>query len=133
MAVQFQAALRNTWADAITSAVGGSCQIRIYSGSVPADCATAASGTLLAQLTGNATFAPAASGGVLTLNSITQDSSADATGTAGYFRIYNSAGSTCYVQGTVGTSGADLNLVTTSIVATQPVSITSWTFTMPGA
>ena len=38
-------------------------------------------------------------------NAITQDSSADATGTASFFRLYKSDGTTCVLQGTVGTSG----------------------------
>jgi hypothetical protein len=74
-------------------------------------------------------LAPGASGGVLTLNSITQESSADATGTATWFRIVKSDGTTFVLDGNVGTSGSDLNLTTTSIVATQPVSVTSFTIT----
>jgi hypothetical protein len=65
---------------------------------------------------------------VLTLNAITQDSSANATGTAAFFRITTSGG-TAIVQGTVGTSGADLNLNTTSIVINGPVAVSSFTIT----
>jgi hypothetical protein len=134
MAIQLETTTRSSMLDAITTKVGGSCQIRIYSGTKPATCATALSGnTLLAQLTGNATFAAAASGGVLTLNAITNDSAADATGTASFFRIYDSGGTTCYCQGDVGTSGSDMNLNTVSMVANAVVSITSFTLTAPGA
>jgi hypothetical protein len=134
MAIQLGTTTRNNMLDEITTDIGASCLIRIYSGTKPATCATALSGnTLLAQLTGNATFAPAASGGVLTLNSITNDSAADATGTASFFRIYDSGGSTCYMQGDVGTSGSDMDLNTVSIVANAIVSITSFTLTAPGA
>ena len=73
-------------------------------------------------------FAASAASGVLTLNTITQDSSANATGTATWFRIVDS-GATFILDGDVGTSGSDLNLTTTSIVATQPVSVTSATIT----
>ena len=65
---------------------------------------------------------------MLTLNAITQDSSANATGTATWFRLTTSGG-TAVVDGNVGTSGSDLNLTTTSIVATQPVSCSSFTIT----
>lgn len=112
--------------DAITAAAGASALLRIYDGTRPATGGTAT--TLLAELTCNATFAPAASGGVLTLNAITQDSSANATGTATWFRITTSGG-TFVLDGSVGTTGSDLNLTTTSIVATQPVSVTSFTIT----
>ena len=101
--------------------------LRIYDGSRPATGGTAT--TLLAELTCNATFAAAASSGVLSLNAITQDSSANATGTATWFRIVKSDGTTHVLDGSVGTSGSDLNLTTTSIVATQPVSVSSFTIT----
>jgi hypothetical protein len=119
--------IRNAMLDTITTRAGASALLRIYNGTRPATAGTAT--TLLAQLTCNATFAPAASAGVLTLNSITQDSSADATGTATWFRIVKSDGTTFVLDGDVGTSGSDLNLVTTSIVATQPVSVTSFVIT----
>lgn len=118
--------IRNPMLNAITSAVGASGLLRIYDGVRPATGGTAT--TLLAELTGNATFAPAASSGVLTLNAITQDSSADASGTATWFRWVTSGATFCF-DGNVGTSGSDLNLTTTTIVATQPVSVTSWTIT----
>lgn len=126
MALGYVTTLRNAKQNAITTAVGGSALLRIYSGTRPATGGTAT--TLLAELTCNATFAPAASGGVLTLNAITQDSSADSTGTATWFRILTS-GAVAQIDGNVGTSGSDLNLTTTSIVATQPVSISSFTIT----
>lgn len=126
MALAYSTAVRNAMLDAITSAAGGSALLRIYDGSRPATGGTAT--TLLAELTCNATFAPAAASGVLTLNAITQDSSANATGTATWFRIVTS-GATFVLDGNVGTSGSDLNLTTTSIVSGQPVSVTSFTIT----
>lgn len=122
MALAFSTTIRNAQADAITTAVGASGFLRIYDGSRPASGGTAT--TLLAELTCNATFAPAASSGVLTLNAVTADSSANATGTATWFRIVTSGGTFC-VDGNVGTSGSDLNLDSVSIVAGGTVSITT--------
>lgn len=126
MALGFVASLRNTRADAITSAIGNAGLLRIYDGTRPATGGAAT--TLLAELTTGTPFAASASGGVLTANSITQDSSANATGTATWFRNTTSGG-TAIIDGNVGTSGSDLNLTTTSIVATQPVSVTSYVLT----
>jgi len=126
MALAYSTAIRNTMLNDITSAAGGSALLRIYDGVRPATGGAAT--TLLAELTCNATFAPAASGGVLTRNAITQDASANATGTATWFRIVTSAAAFC-LDGSVSTSGSDLNLTTTSIVATQPVSVTNFTIT----
>lgn len=133
MALQLSTTLRNAQADAVTTAVGASGFLRIYSGTRPANVAAAITGTLLAELVCNATFAPAASGGVLTLNAIAQDPSANATGTATHFRFWQSNGTTAVVDGDVGTAGSDLNLNTTSIVTGGPVSVTSFTFTLGGA
>lgn len=126
MALAYSTAIRNAMLDTITSAAGGSALLSIYDGTRPATGGAAT--TLLAQLTCNATFAPSASGGVLTLNAITQDSSANATGTATWFRITTSGATFC-MDGNVGTSGSDLNLSSVSIVATQPVSVTSFVIT----
>jgi hypothetical protein len=129
MALSFSTAIRNAYMDAITTAVGSSGLIRIYAGTAPADVGTAiTSQTLLATLPCSATFAAAASGGVLTLNAVTDDSSADATGTASFFRICTSGG-TAVVQGTVGTSGTDMTINTTSVVSGGVVHLTSSTIT----
>lgn len=134
MALQFSETLRNAMADAITTAAGGSALLRIYDGTIPANIAASITGNVLAELTCNATFAPGASGGVLTLNAITADSSANATGTASHFRILTS-GATAVLQGTVTASGGggDLTLNTTSIVLGGTVSVTTRTITAPGA
>jgi hypothetical protein len=129
MALSYKTSLRNTRGDDITTAIGSNGKLRIYSGTPPADVNTAlGSNTLLADLALSTTFAGATSGGVLTANAITNDSAADATGTATFFRLLTS-GLTAIVQGTVGTSGADLNLNTTSIVANAAVSVTSFVIT----
>ena len=127
MALAYAVSVRNSMLDAITTGAGASALLRIYDGSRPATGGAAT--TLLAELTCNATFAAGASGGLLTLNAITQDSSANATGTATWFRIVKADGTTHVMDGNVGTSGSDLNLTTTSIVSGQPVSVTSFVIT----
>lgn len=129
MALSYIDTLRNTMLDAITTAVGTSGFLRIYDGTPPADADTALSGnTMLAELNLSSSFAASASGGVLTANSISDETSAPATGTATFFRIVTSAGA-AVVQGSVGTSGADLNLATVSISAGASVSVSSYTIT----
>ena len=128
--IVYAAALSNAQLDLITSQVGGSCLIEIYDGTQPAGPATGITTQhKLVTLTGNSTFAPAASGKVLTLNSITSGTGIY-TGTAAWFRVKTSGG-TALVDGTVGTSGADMNLVNTSIAVDQVVGITAFTVTNP--
>lgn len=105
--------------------------IELYTGTQPANANTALSGnTLLATLTfGSPAFGSAASGGIITANAITSGT-AVATGTATFARIYKSDGTTVVMDATVGTSGAGLNLNTTSIVTGGLVSVTSFTHTV---
>ena len=134
MALKYSTTLRNAQLDAITTAVGTSGILRIYSGSRPANVAAAITGTLLAECVCNASaFAAAASGGVLTANAISNDSSANASGTASHYRLFRSDGTTAVIDGDVSTSGADLNLDNTSINSGQVVSITSFTITAGNA
>lgn len=128
MALAYEAAtLRDAMMDAITTQAGNAALLRIYDGTRPATGGTAT--TLLAELVCATPFAAAAVNGVLTLGTISQDASANATGTATWFRIVKADGTTHVMDGNVGTSGSDLNLTTVSIVATQPVSVTSFVVT----
>lgn len=130
--LKYSAVLKNAQQNAITSTVGGSAVLNIYNGTQPASPDTAiTSQTLLVSLTCNATFAPAASGGVLTLNSISSGTGTAGAGTgtaATWFRITTS-GAVAHIDGTVGTSSSDLNLNNTNIAQGQTVSVTSWTIT----
>ena len=131
MALQFSTNLRNSRANQIESHVGASAVMKIRSGSVPANCGSADSGTVLATLNLPADWMAAASGGAVSLAGTWQDASADATGTAGHFRIYRSDGTTCEIQGTATATGGggDLTLSSTSIVSGGSVTITSFTIT----
>lgn len=131
MALQFSTTLRDNMNTQIINSATAGTTLNIYSGTAPSSVGTALSGnTLLVSLPCSATIGTESSG-VLTFNSITQ-TNATATGTATFFRLLNGS-SVAFMQGTVGTSGADLNLNTTSIVSGGPVNITSFTITAAGA
>jgi hypothetical protein len=130
MAVRLAAALANTLADAIDADLGNAGTVKIYSGSQPATADTAESGTLLATFTLGSPGFGAASGGVVTLNGVPLTVAAVATGTAGWFRMEKSGGANV-LDGSVGTSGNQINLNTTSITSGVNVTITSGTITMP--
>jgi len=111
--------------------VGGAGKLRLYTGTIPTNADTAVGAqTLLAELTFSATAFGAAANGVATAAAITSDTSADATGTATWARIVNGSGTTI-MDLTVGTSGEDINLNTTSIVAGATVAVTALTYTQP--
>jgi len=129
MAIAYSTALRNARLNQVTASVdagSGAGLLRIYDGTRPATGGTAT--TLLAELTFSDPSFGAASGGVLTASAITQDAAANATGTATWFRVVDSAG-TFVMDGNVGTSGSDLNLNSTSISTGVAVSVTSFVLT----
>ena len=133
MVLQYSTPLRNARANAVAAEAGNAALLRIYTAPRPANVGTAiTSQTLLAELTCGTPFATSASAGVQTLNVITQDTSADAGGTASWFRLLTNGG-TAVLDGDVSTANADLNLNTVTIVVNGPVQITSAVFTEGGA
>lgn len=123
-------ASRNAGLDTVFNALNSGL-FRIYDGTQPADADTALSGnTKLAELALGATAFAAASAGSKAANAITQDSSADAAGTASWATLIKSGGvraSDTVMDMSAGTSGANLNLNTTTIGAGAIVSCSSLT------
>lgn len=133
MTIAYSTTVRDSRLTVVRDAVDGGAGaglLRIYDGARPATCGTAT--TLLAELTFTDPCAGAPSSGVLTMSSITADTSANATGTATWFRCVDSTG-TCVLDGDVSTSGSDLNLNSTSISTGQQVSVTSMAITAGNA
>lgn len=129
MAVSFVASVVTASVDAVKAIFSGGT-IRIYNGTVPVDVdASLGSSTVLAELAlGTPAFGSAASSGndiVCTTPAPISDSSANATGTATFFRAFDSSG-VLRAQGTAGGtgSGADMILTQPSFVTGGPVEIT---------
>ena len=117
MAVTYTTAVKNARLDAVVTAIGATGVLEI---------GTTSMGTVLATISLNST-AGTTSGGVLTFSGFPKsDTSADASGTAAEARIRTSSGGTDIITGlSVGTSGSDINLTSTSITAGQTVTISS--------
>lgn len=137
MSLQLSVAARNALLDAIESAVGTDAVLKIYdlSGGAPANCAASISGTILATLTLPTDWMAAASSGSKAKSGTWSDASADNSGTADFWRLFASDGTTCHGQGTVTATGGggDLTLDSTSVTAGQTVTITGFTLTAPNA
>jgi hypothetical protein len=122
-------AAANAAADAVCALLNNG-YLRIYSGTQATDANTALGAqALLAELRFNATAFGSSVAGVATANAITSDSDADATGTATWFRALKSDGTTVIFDGSVGTSGANLNLNSVAIQQHAQVSVSSFTYT----
>lgn len=130
MTVKYSAAVANALLDQYETTIGASAVMKIFTGSPPADCATADSATVLATLSLPSDWMAAASAGSKAKSGTWQDTLADNSGTAGYYRIYASNGTTCHEQGTVGTSGTDMTVDSVSFTAGQAFTITAFTKTL---
>lgn len=124
---------RNKAADAIVDDIdagGGAGTIAIRTGAQPTNVGDADSGTLLGTLIFSATAFGAAAAGVATAAAITPDTNADNSGTAGHFRIKDSAGN-IHSDGTCGQGSGDLSFNNNVIVAGGTIAISSLTVTVP--
>ena len=132
MTVQYSVAVRNAMLDAIETATGTAPKLRILTGAQPANCAAAQTGTLLVEITLPSDWLAAASSG--TKDKLgTWSATATGTGTAAHYRIVDTAGTTCHEQGNISTSGADINLDSTTINTGQTVTISTKTITAGNA
>lgn len=123
----------NAEADAM-AALLNTGYLRLYDGSQPATADTAIGAqNLLAELRFNATAFGAAVAGVITANAITSDASANASGTASWFRALSSNGTSVVLDGTVGTATSNMIVATTTITAAQIVNCTALTITVAKA
>lgn len=135
MALALTTALRNAHLDGITAAIdagAGPGLLEIYDGVRPAS--GGATTTLLGTLTFSDPAAPAATGGVLTFSAITEDSSADASGTATWARVTDSTGAWVMdMDVSESGGGGEIILNTTTIAAGGPIRVDSATLTAGNA
>lgn len=133
MTVSTSTAVKNARLDAIATAWGAAPKLRLYSGTPPANAAAALSGNnLLAEVTPVPAAASNASKDMLGGAKSTTGTAAAGTGTpATFYRVYDSAGTTCHEQGTVAQSGGDITVDNANIAQNQAVNINTFTKTEP--
>lgn len=134
MARSYSAAVRNAMLDAYETAIGTAPLLRFYSGAMPADCATARSGTLLASITLPSDWMAAAAAGAKALAGSWTGAGVAGAGAGtniGYFSIFDASGTTCHDQGTVTVtgSGGDMTLNNINIANGQAITVSAFNFT----
>lgn len=129
MALRLSAANRNARADAASARLN-SGTMKIRTGAQETNVSDSDGGTLLSTVTFGSTMSPGASAGVATANSITSDTNAAASGTAGHARCYTS-GAAIDQDLTCGQGSGDLSFDNSSIVAGGTVAISSFAITTP--
>ena len=125
MAIQRSVAARDAANNAFEATVGTTAVLKLFSGSVAANCAAANPTGLLATLTLPSDWCTASSSGVTSKNG-TWSGTGSGAGTAASYRLYASDGTTCHEQGTVGQGSGDLSLDNTVIAVSQAITITQW-------
>lgn len=132
MTVQYSVPVNNARLDAIETTIGASAKLKIYSGAAPANCAAAATGTLLVDMALPADWMAAASA-PSKAKSGTWSGTGAAAGTAGYFRITDTAGTVVGLQGTCGQGSGDMSLDNVSIAVSQVVTVNTFTINVAAA
>lgn len=137
MTIRIAAAVRNSMLTQIATAVdagAGAGTIKVYSGTQPANADAALSGnTLLVTFTlADPSFGTAAAGSMDLDADPDLSATAVATGTASFARVADSTGATVY-DGTVGTSGTDFVITSTSVTSGQTVNLTTGTLSLPAS
>ena len=136
MALKYSVPVRHARLDAIDSTLGTSAILKIRTGAPPANCAAADSGTVLSTVNLPSDWMAAAASGEKLKSGTWEDTSADATGTAAHFRIYDSGGSTCHIQGTVtsvATGTGDMLVDNDAFAAGQNFTVSSFKITSANA
>lgn len=135
MAIQTSDTVAQARLDAFETATGATAILRLFSGAAPANCAAASSGTLIAEMTLPSDWMNAASGRTKTKLGTWQDLLANSAGTIGHFRIFNSAGAVCHMQGTVTITGGggDMTVDNNVVAINQTITVSTFTLTEPNA
>lgn len=132
MTIGLNLTIRNARLTQILNAIdagAAAATLKFYTGPRPATGAAITTETLLGTLTFSDPSGSVANG-VLTLNAITEDSSADADGTAAWARVEDSdLNFVMDLSVTATGGGGDIELNTTSIVTGGPIRVTSASIT----
>lgn len=136
MALQYSETVRNAQLDALETAIGTAAVLKIYdlTAGAPANCAAAITGTVLVSITLPSDWMAGASSGSKA-KSGTWQGTASGTGTADFWRLFASDGTTCHAQGTatVTGGGGDLTLDNASIASSQVVTVSSFSISAGNA
>ena len=121
--------MRNNRLDQVEATTGTAAKLRLLSGAVEANCAAADTGTLLCEISLPSDWMNAASGGTKTLLGSWTGTGIGGGGTIAHFRIKDTAGTTCHLQGTVGVGSGDMSVDNNVIANGQVVTVNTFTLT----
>lgn len=126
--MQYSTTLRNNQLDQVEVTLSTAPKLQFRSGAAPANCAAADSGTLLAEMSLPSDWMAAASAGSK-VKAGTWSVAGSVAGVIGHFRIKDTAGVTCHVQGTVTITGGggDMTVDNTNAAVGQTITVNTFT------
>jgi hypothetical protein len=127
MAIQLATSTRNAKLDAVETEIGASPILKLRTGAAPANCGTADSGTVLCSIPLPSDWMAAAAAAAKAKIGTWQGTGSGGGGTVGHFRIYDSGGATCKMQGTVGQGSGDMSLDNAVVADGQTITVTGFT------
>jgi hypothetical protein len=122
--MQLSVAAANARLDQIEAIIGGPT-IRLFTGSPPANCAAASTGTLVSEMFGVTNWLEDASGGTKVKRpDIFISNFSMVPGVIGHFRVY-SGSDVCHIQGTVSLpgGGGDMTMSNVDVMPDQELSV----------
>jgi len=130
MTIQLSVAVRNDRLDALETSVGTAPFLDIRTGAQPASCADADSGTEIEHMALPSNWMSTATSGTKS-KAGTWEGQADASGTAGHFRIKDTTDTTCHVQGSITAvgGGGDMEVDNIDIITGQAIVVNTFVLT----
>lgn len=129
MTHQYSVTVRDARNDVIETTIGTSAKLYLYSGAEPINCAASDPTGLLATLSLPVDWLGQSSGGIKAKGAIVWTGVASVAGVAASYRIKDSGGTTCHIQGSVGIGSGDLQLDNTNIAIGQTITISTYQIT----
>lgn len=130
MTIQLSHTTRSNRLNQIASTIGATAVLALFSGATPATTGSANSGSTLVVMTSlPGTWLNSAALGSVSFTGTWQGTASGGGTTALSFRLFQNNGTTCHLQGSVSTTGADLNLDNNSINVGQLITISGWLLT----
>jgi len=130
LTIQLDTLTRNARLNSMPTEIGASPILKILTGTPPANCSASDSGTILVSITLPATWLLAASSGAISKTGTWSDV-AIADGIAGHFRIFDSGGTVCRMQGTVSitSGGGDIEIPSLTISSGETITVSTFNIT----
>lgn len=131
--LQLSVEARNARMNALKATFGASALLKIYAGALPIQSSLPDTQTLLASFSLPSVFLTDASNGSISMTGSWPTPTPLADGIASHFRLYDSTGTVCHLQGSITATGkgGDMTIQNTTVLQSRALTVTAFTLTDP--